>query len=53
MASRLNLASRIIPLSSASAKNNARASMIGTWMTRKIAIRPTPVRKSGSVSART
>ncbi len=37
MLSRVNFASFIMPLSSASAKNSAKASMIGTWMTRKIA----------------
>ena len=52
MASRLNLASLIIPLSSARAKNNDMASMNGTWRTRKTAIRPTPLKKSGSVRAR-
>ena len=46
MLSRENLASLIMPLSSARAKNNERASMIGTWMTRKTPIRATPLKKS-------
>ncbi len=41
-----------MPLSSASAKNSDRVSMIGTWTTRNRATRTIPDRKTGSVSAR-
>ena len=52
MPSRTNLASRIMPLSRARAANRDSTSMSGTWTSRNSPIRPTPVRKLGSVSAR-
>ena len=45
-------ASRIRPLSIASATNSARTSMTGTWMTRNSAIRADALTEAGVLRAR-
>ena len=53
MSSRIALLPRARPESSASAKNSASPSMMGTCIRRISAVRPSPKRKAGSWNART